>query len=310
MRKNPAIPTCFNFKEGHEYYPRLLREYVDWGVSTFFFSADDVAAAAIFNDTERIPFMKNLCKELHISFPGMHAPYGREYDLNIPPEEDRERMIQIHIKGLQCAAEFGCTTYTMHIGAWYSVFKHVPVEESRPRAIQTLERLVPEAEKLGVIIAVENSFEMPNSAKEVLKIIDPFLPSPAIGVCYDTGHAHIMEPFPGKKMENYGEDMAKTTWWGPEGIVLEANALEMLQPHVVTCHIHDNNGYADQHAMPGYGNLDFHALMPKLFACPRMLSYQTELCFEWGRNWAGKLPAPWGGYSVKEQVETYRQLGL
>ena len=50
--------------------------------------------------------------------------------------------------------------------------------------------------------------------------------------------------------------------------------------------------------------------MPKLRACPEMESFQIEVCWDWGENWAGKLLAPVGGYSIKHLTETFRKLGF
>ena len=60
--------------------------------------------------------------------------------------------------------------------------------------------------------------------------------------------------------------------------------------------------------MPYDGNIDWSKLMPELKSCPRMLEYQTEICYDWGENWAGKLPAPKGGYSIRRQVEVFTKL--
>ena len=238
----------------------------------------------------------------------IHAPAGREFDLNIPEKERRPAMIKDHIKAMEIAAEFGSKTYTIHVGAWHHCIKHVDMNLLRPLAIETLEQLVPAAEKIGIVVAVENSFEPPNSMKEVVGLVEPFASSPAIGICYDTGHAHFMAPYPWKKMEDYPKSQ-HDMWW-EHGIIEEANALELAQKYVVTTHIHDNTGYADLHSMPFDGTLDWYTLMPKLRACPRMMEYQTEIEFSDGVNWAGQLLAPVGGYSIKRQVETFRKLGF
>ena len=62
--------------------------------------------------------------------------------------------------------------------------------------------------------------------------------------------------------------------------------------------------------MPFDGTIDWDALIPQLHACPRMLEFQTEQCFDEGTNWAGQLLAPAGGYSIRRQVETFRTLGF
>ena len=67
-----------------------------------------------------------------------------------------------------------------------------------------------------------------------------------------------------------------------------------MRDGIVTCHIHDNNGYNDLHGMPFDGTIEWTHLMGKLRSFPRMIEFQTEVCFDYGLNWAGPLPAPPG----------------
>ncbi|MBP1583370.1 MAG: sugar phosphate isomerase/epimerase [Victivallales bacterium] len=288
-----------------EQWRRVLREYLDWGVDTFVFNC--LMALDCIKDKSRLEFMRNLTKEMGVKFIAMHGLCDVGYDLNTTMPERRPDMIRDHIRAMEIDAEFGGKTYTVHIGAYHYTREHVPLAVLRPLAAQTLEQLVPVAEKLGLVIAVENNFEPTNVAKEVLALVEPLSSSPAIGVCYDTGHAQHMAPYPWKDPSKYAEYMS-WCWW--EGLVEEADALEKLQKHVVTTHIHDNSGYADQHGMPFDGTIEWDKLMPKLFACPRMLEFQTEVKFTDQPDWAGVTLAPKGGYSIKRQVETFRKLGF
>lgn len=304
-----TAPLCYNYPWHalpDNLYQRIAREYLDWGVDTFVFT--DPLIEACLKNPERIDFLRALTEKMGIRFVSMHSPFGKDFDLNIPNMERRPQMIKDHIRAMEIATDFGSKTYTMHVGAYHYIVDHTDLKLLRELANDSLEKLLPTAEKLGIVIAVENSFEPPNSAKEVMGIIKPFLGSPAIGVCYDTGHAHFMAPYPWKDPAKYPESQHKN-WWDT-GIIEEPNALELLQPHVVTCHIHDNTGYGDLHSMPFDGTIDWDDLMPKLFNCPRMLEYQTEQNFNDGKGWAGEALAPAGGYSIKRQVETFRKLGF
>ena len=94
-----------------------------------------------------------------------------------------------------------------------------------------------------------------------------------MGVCYDAGHANIMTGV-GKDPSLYGQEMLPPC--GGE-IVFEDHALEKLAPHIVTCHLHDNNGYSDQHDLPGTGTICWETLIGRLSECPRILSMQCEV---------------------------------
>lgn len=289
------------------HFKSILREFLDWGVNSFVFTVN--LADECVNNPEALEALRGIVKEFGVKFQSMHGLCGKSHDLDIPPQfEDREKMLEKHRRAMTIATEFGSKTYTVHVGAGYYVFDRIPIATLRPLAISALEALIPTAEKLGIVIAVENSFEGVNSPDEVLAITKDYLANPAVGLCYDTGHANILAPFPGKDPSKY-ESYMPGSWW-ETGIVEEDSAIEKMMPHVVTCHMHDNNGYGDLHSMPFDGRIKWDELLPKLFACPRMLEYQTEVCFSYGSNWAGKLPAPVGGYSIKRYVETFRKLGF
>ena len=94
------------------------------------------------------------------------------------------------------------------------------------------------------------------------------------GCCFDAGHAHLMAPAPGKRRSGYFVEM---DWaWGNK-IEEYPNAYERLAPHIVTCHLHDNDGYSDAHELPGTGTIDWKTLIPKLKKSPRLISMQTEV---------------------------------
>lgn len=287
-------------------FRRAVREFLDNGADHF--AMEGRMSDQIARDPERRAFLHRVCREMGVHFSAVHGMDGDAFDLNIPTMERRPGMFRDHVAAMRAAAEFGCRTYVVHVGASFYTYKHVPLETLRPLAVDALEHLVPEAEKLGIVVAVENSFEKPNSAKELLKIVEPFRGSPAIGVCYDTGHANCMASAPGKQKEKY-EPYFPVCWW-EDGVIWEDDAIDMLKDLVVTCHIHDNNGYGDLHGMPFDGTINWTDLMKKLFACPNMRDFQSEVSFRDGVGWAGKLLAPPGGYSIRRLTETFRKLGF
>lgn len=226
-----------------------------------------------------------------IQFRDMHAPYGECYDLACLNRGRRPDMIADHIRALEYAADFGCKTYTVHIGAWDSVFFNTPNELLRPLVIESLEKLIPVAEKNDIAIAVENAFEVANTPDEVMYYVD-FFKHQYLGCCFDCGHANVMEDVPGKV---YGHHMLDVVW---KGNVKNYNgAFEKMASAIVTCHLHDNNGVEDQHCMPGDGTVNWHELAEKLpQKAPRLRSIQSEvLCFA-------------NGYSIKTLVKKFRTI--
>lgn len=217
--------------------------------------------------------MKDMVERSGLKFKGCHGLWGGVKDLNGEDRQYRRRSIENHKLAMGYAADAGCQEYVVHIGAiccyWGRPFD---LQKMRDLACQTLEQLLPEAEKLGIIIAVENSFEPTNSADEVLYFLNKF-PSPYMGACYDSGHANILTSV-GKDPSGYGKDLL-FPWNGK--IIFEDHTLEKLAPHIVTCHLHDNNGYLDQHDLPGTGTVCWETLIRRLSECPRILSMQCEV---------------------------------
>lgn len=304
---NASLSYAFNWMNyPREKWPCIIREYLDNGVDSFVFTAPIIRQCL--KEPELITYLHSLETEYGVRFVAMHGIYGTEDDLDIIDEKRRPSMIEDHIKSLQIAAEFGSKTYTVHPGAYYHVIEqfHVPLTTLRENTLKALDKIIPAAEKCGVVVAVENAYEPPNSPDEILYYVKHYESSPSIGVCYDTGHANILRPFEGREYAKY-ECYLPSSWW-ETGIIYEPNALTKLKPYVVTTHIHDNTGYGDYHSLPYDGNIEWDKLMPELTSCPRMLEYQTEICYDWGENWAGKLPAPKGGYSIRRQVEVFTKL--
>ncbi len=295
------------YKFTREQMPFLIRECLDWGISRFVFS--EWLAENCLKDPEWIDFLHGLERTFGVQFLSMHGMFGMRYDMNIIEEDRRPGMIADHIRAMEIAAEFGCKTYTIHLGAGHYVRQLSPLSESRIMAARTMEQLVPAAEKIGIVLALENSFEPTNAAREVMYLLKPYIGNPAVGVCFDTGHANIMRMYPGKRPDRYRSNLCNS--WYETGIIPENDAFDILAPHIVTTHMHDNDGYGDLHAMPGDGDIDWADLIPKLCACPRMMEMQTEVSlYISGINWAGELPAPPGGYSIKCLAETFRKLGF
>jgi sugar phosphate isomerase/epimerase len=166
---------------------------------------------------------------------------------------------------------------------------HISPEERdarRQALLSSLEALVPFAERVGIRLALENMLpqHVGDSAAEVLSIVEQF-DSAWLGVCFDTGHAHL----------------------NPGGMLA---AFKVLYDRIITFHVQDNDGNHDRHLQPPYGTIDWAAL-----ACVcRGDDFDFPLSIEappWqGAGWAvmlrevqalfstGLLSVPWQGKEV------------
>jgi len=115
-------------------------------------------------------------------------------------------------------------------------------EEFVERAYEFLEQLVPEAEKRGVRLGIEN-----REALEEIPIDSDFplffrrFTSPAVAYWHDTGHAQIKENL---------------------GFISHVMQLDSLQGRLGGFHIHDVQPPGRDHCAPGTGCIDFAALKP------------------------------------------------
>ena len=50
-----------------------------------------------------------------------------------------------------------------------------------------------------------------------------------------------------------------------------------MLPHVVNCHLHDNNGLTDQHLNRGAGTVDWPKVLSLLKTAPRLKVIQSEV---------------------------------
>jgi len=167
--------------------------------------------------------------------------------MNDPDDAAREALMQAHAGLMESTAAIGARTYVLHIGPQRA---DEAKAASWDRARQCVDRLVPRAEALGVLLALENGlpgYVMTN--EELLAFVAEY-DHPAVGICYDSGHAHVT---------------------GNAAAVLAAFA-----PYVVTVHLHDNDGQSDQHLIPGQGTMDWPAVVAALAQCPRLVHAETE----------------------------------
>jgi len=110
--------------------------------------------------------------------------------------------------------------------------------------------IVREAEKLGVMVALENVFDR---GPEILKKLIEKIDSSNCGFCFDTGHSLVF----GKK---------KWQAW-----------MDALGNHLIEVHLHDNAGKSDEHLPPGDGCFDFSGFFRYLHQLPSTPLYTLEV---------------------------------
>ena len=214
--------------------------------------------------------LRDETRQAGVDFVDAHAPFRDFGDLFIPDERDWRQMIARQKLNLLLVNEMGVDTCTFHIGSEFHY--EYTLDRYREALYRSLDELLPLAEKLAVVICLENGMTPLNSAEALVSYMRKY-ESPFLGVCFDTGHANRKElggRFPEGAVPESWEKFGLTIRW-------EKNIAETLQPYIVNCHIHDNYGERDDHNLPGCGNIDWKRILSVLRNAPRLRNIQSEV---------------------------------
>lgn len=162
-----------------------------------------------------------------------HAPMFGMNLCCLNPGIRRESLRQ-HIESARMISAMGGRLLVAHSGELPS--QHQQVREVTFRlALDSLKRLVDEAERIGVTIALENvAFNNEGWERNAEDLLMLSRESGA-KICFDTGHAHVA--------------------WG------DIDAISGLADEIVHVHVSDNFGAKDDHLALGDGAIDFAPLI-------------------------------------------------
>jgi sugar phosphate isomerase/epimerase len=211
-----------------------------------------------YRDPSRVADLKRGLLDLGMSAGSMHAPifdgfrngeWGRAFSNASSHAATREEAIAETTAALDAARELGCAYAVLHLGLPRG--QKVPLGDNDPAAMRrSLEAIAKAAGASGVRLAVE---VIPNDLSTPAALADLLggdLEIGDTGVCLDFGHAHMMS-----------------------GTV---EAAEVLAGHLVTTHVHDNNGRSDDHLVPFAGTIDW----PTTLMAMQKVGYAGPLVFE------------------------------
>lgn len=192
-------------------------------------------------------------------------PSGDAFLFTSDDERERELALRYTRKTLEHAADLEARAVVLHLGEvpvrqrvdrLYELYERGELEgaegrrareelvEERARlapryldrVLLALDRLLSLAERLGVVVGIENRYhyhEIP-SLEEIGIILREFRGAP-LGYWHDTGHAHH---------------------WEVMGWASQRDFLEAYKENLVGLHLHDARGRED-HLAPGTGEVDF-----------------------------------------------------
>lgn len=218
-------------------------------------------------DAELVTRVRRFLDDAGVEAYSYHPPFAGEYDISLLDEAAHAKAIERNVVHLRSAAMLGAKYYVLHPG------DAIPDHEQGQRlerVQQALKLLADAAEETGVALAVENM--PPNflgvQAEELMEIVES-AGSDLVGVCFDTGHAHVAGRQMGEYLRIIGADRLFTIHW------------------------HDNDGSKDQHLPPGAGTIDWKDFFDTLAD----MGWQRPICPEM------PIPPDW---TYREWVERLR----
>lgn len=209
--------------------------------------------------------------EAGLSFLDAHAPFGQFMDLNNPEERLRKQIIRRHLLHIDIAADMGVDTITIHTGNEY-YYPQVSMDKQISLIVEALDKLLPAAEERKVTVCIENIWCRLNTPEKLLEIKSKF-PTDTLGFCFDAGHAnnvakgHLYE-------RNSVYDSYILTGTPAE---YDDQVQEKMLPHIVNCHLHDNDGQFDTHCNVFDGNTDWEKVVRLLRQAPKLKCIQSEV---------------------------------
>jgi sugar phosphate isomerase/epimerase len=197
---------------------------------------------------------------------------GDLFLLSSPDNQERQNAIQYTAKTIEHAGDLGAAAVVLHCGVvemnheMQVLYQYVNSDRldskeaqifirhklnewdrRKPKYMESLlaslDRLIPVAEKQGVLLGLENRYhyhELPG-LDDFTTIFTRFEGAP-IGYWHDIGHAHANETL---------------------GLIPRQSLLQSYSDQLIGIHLHDAIGL-DDHIPPGSGEIDFKALKPFL----------------------------------------------
>lgn len=245
-------------------YTRLSADFWQFSTPGQFLTQD--------NWKEYLAVYKETADRLGIVFPQTHGNTlsGKQWD---DPDytEQAARAWELNYRAIEASATLGAEWMVMHP----TNFPHDPLYSRQKALDANLSYLAPfieAAKKAGIGIAVENMVDFGGNRRrycggdpeELLELVDK-INDPSVGICIDTGHAHL------------------------SGIDVGA-FIRMTGDRLKCTHIDDNRRDCDTHMPPYFGTINWGDVLAAL--CE--INYQGDFSFELsGQNFPAEALDTW-----------------
>jgi sugar phosphate isomerase/epimerase len=224
----------------HLYHDQRLSRAHLAQIAEFGFEAIEVFATRShfdYHDPAAIAQLGEWLKDTGLALHGIHAPITDRLD---PPDrwgevlsngfaDNAKRQAWVREAGiaLNIAKQIPTGVFVVHLGTPDTL----KGENNRAAAFRSVEEICRLAEPIDIRVALE---VIPNALSDpgaLVDMIERDLDAPRAGICLDFGHAFLIG------------DVADT--------------IETVAEHLITTHVHDNNGKSDDHLVPFEGRINW-----------------------------------------------------
>ncbi|MBO3800676.1 MAG: sugar phosphate isomerase/epimerase [Candidatus Brockarchaeota archaeon] len=192
-------------------------------------------------DFNALKKVKELGESLAVEIIQVHGPFGDiDFDSASEDYNRRSKALEKVCSWLKCISEFEWGVLVLHtarLGSSQEYDSLSLLEKTKLANIRFFKEVSKHASDYGVKVAIENRLENGYCSlpRDLMELVDS-VGSDYLGICFDTGHAYVNK----LNMES---------------------TLKSIREFLIATHIHDNNGFEDQHLPPMMGSIDWENLM-------------------------------------------------
>lgn len=216
----------------------------------------------------QIEDLRQLYSDGGVTCDSFHLPLGADDDIASFYETTRVKALDNMLSMIGKAKLLGSRVVILHPTTSRFSVEAEGMDGFLRQMGKSLEKILPRAEELGIMIAVEN---MPPAADggfrlgahpDHFALFSEKFAHPCLAYCFDTGHAQLAE-----------------------GAVGPSRMISAMGSRLNSFHLHDNSGDRDLHIAPGRGLIDwkviFRAMRDSGFAAPACIEASP---FNYGLN--------------------------
>jgi sugar phosphate isomerase/epimerase len=192
-----------------------------------------------YHDSDAVARAARLVQDLGLEAYSFHAPFADSIDITALDDQSRNHAREEILRAAEAAAAMEVRYFVIHPGPEKGGFPESERFDRMENAASVLDEVSERCGELGIGFVLENMLPhlFTGHVRELLWILGS-LKTADLGVCLDTGHAHL-----------------SGNW---------SNVAKKLSGHLWMVHANDNKGEHDDHLSPGDGQIDWMPLLRQL----------------------------------------------